>query len=205
LEEIKKDLRLLAKFIPEPSHAIIINIDPLKNAIKNKFSTSHLYDGTLVYCKFYLILELLKLLNKEHLFRYFSQVLQFKGVVSSTQLVDQPYLLIGQRFTLPHFMPLTGLSEDIAQILDRRFRGEVLPDQKTEYILADTILEAVNVNSSQPESKNHALPFQNSSPIDSAMYAQIQSFFDLQDLNPLIEQILAERQVITIEGRILCD
>lgn len=197
LTAIKKQLTLLAKYYPDPLPYFMLDITPFQNMVTQNNFTPEIEEMTLAYGIFLLMDKMLYALNQQRQLIYAGKTIWIKGLITSTPISDPLFIQAGQQLSIPHFMPLTGLS---SSMIDRMFALiEKSPSSFSEedyshgFTLSRVVLENVGFDYARTDG-------QEAPPVD---FNPIIAWFEQQEVSDLIENIINSAQKDTISGRIL--
>ena len=158
--------------------------------------------------------NLRKNLNASGQIVYKKKRLFFKGIVTPIDLSDEFSYLVGQQMTPVHFMPLIGLSQNMIDDLDihlnkqNKTSNSVNQHEKTEnekkkskFSLGQTV--AFETSSQNNESDTKLITKDRNSVDLAKKFQEINSYFEKDNIYSIINQILNNREIQEIQGKIL--
>ncbi len=200
LTDIKEKLEKIAKFFAEPLSIIQLDLTPL---LKNQYYKGlNIESNDILKVKlYYFFIEKLRdiiNLNKEII--YAKKSIEIKGLITSTLITNKSRYQMGQKLTMAHFMPLIGLLEHNIQKLENKIEEKNTTEDMSDFSLANLIVVDYN-------NRNHELlcnktndnrninHFENNQLFDTV--------FDNEDFLDIVEEILKNRKLIKLSGKIL--
>ena len=152
---------------------------------------------TLAYGIFLLMDKMLYALNQKRQLIYAGKAIWIKGLITSTPISDSLFIQAGQQLSIPHFMPLTGLSsamiDSMYALIEKSPSSFSEDDYSHGFTLSRVVLE--NVGSDYARTDEQVAP--------SVDFDPIIAWFEQQEVGNLIENIIATAQNETISGHIL--
>lgn len=196
LENVIEEIKLIAKYLPEPITALKLNLHSLGKYL-NSVADESVKNSLLAYSTMYLLDNLGKELNFNRELRFNNKDLWIKGILTSFRLKDSLYCAMGQNLTIPHFMPIIGLSEVMIQDVQMRLNMTSSQIQNDEFTVADIVIKHQNVEFS---SKSNLELHQTSNIEDIKLVLEK---FVSSELIELLDSIVTQRQKIVVQGKIL--
>ncbi|MHA1745145.1 MAG: THUMP domain-containing protein [Promethearchaeota archaeon] len=197
LESIQNQITALAKYYPEPLPFFTLNISPLQARITHDKFSPEVEITTLAYGEFLLLDKMLHALNQQRTLTYAEKTIWIKGLITSTRISDVVFSQAGQQLSVPHFMPLTGLSsamiESMHAIIQKppsTFTGD---DYSQGFALSNVVLQNVEANYTQDVAQ--------SAP--SVDFDPIVAWYRQEEIGALMEKIIASALKDTVSGKIL--
>jgi adenylyl- and sulfurtransferase ThiI len=213
-KRIIENIEQNAKFLSESMKLNILNAEPLIKQIQQ----DNIHEGELEYYHKYVFLVLMenlrKNLNAGGQIIYKNKRLFFKGIITAIDLSDEFSYLVGQQITPVHFMPLIGLSKNMIEDLDNRLSeqnntsappiSQVNTEnekKKSKFSLGQTVVFG---SSDYRDESDSYLTIENKNALDLAKkYQEITSYFEKDHIYSLISQIVNNKEVQEIQGKIL--
>jgi len=205
--KIIANIKQNAKFLSESMKLNILNAEPLIKQIQQE----NIPESDLEYYYKYVIMLLMenlrKNLNASGQIAYKKKRLFFKGIITAIDLSDEFSYLVGQHITPVHFMPLIGLSQDMIDDLDIR-----LSEQNDTNTLSISQINTENERKKTKFSLGQTVAFGNSDYIDESnnntkdlakIFEEITSYFEKDNIYSLISQIVNNKEIQEIKGKIL--
>ncbi len=203
-----------AKYLSESMKLNIINAEPLIKQIQQDKIPDLELEYYFKYANMILMEKLRKNLNASGQIVYKKKRLYFKGIITAIDLSDEFSYLVGQHITPVHFMPLIGLSKNMVFYLDNRLSdqddGSTPPNsqintenekKKSKFSLGQTV--AFGISDYIDESEIN-LTSENRNSVELAKkFKEINSYFEKDNIYSLIDQILKNKEIQEIQGRIM--
>ncbi len=200
-------LHILASYLPLPLPLIYLNITRLiefwhqRHPVPDDSPVS--VEIFINYTKILLLNELCNIFNQTEEFTYLNFPLRFHGVISPHQIHQIMFLQIGQWFSMPYFVPLSGLDSEIIDQYKRHFLTSLTPENLTRSP-KESFSFIGNVLSSSFSSHpvQEELFFSNQSKI---LRNKLEELFSNQDLRDLLDEVLHQRSLTYITDIFLSD
>jgi hypothetical protein len=197
LEKITNQITALAKYYPDPLPFFTLDISSLQERIRqNKFS-HEVEETTLAYGEFLLLDKMIQSLNQQRTLTYAERTIWIKGLITSTRISDTIFSQAGQQLSIPHFMPLTGLSSAMIESMNELIRKPPSTFIDDDYSQGFTLSRVVLQNVAEDYTQDAAQTFP-SIDLDLiiAWYAQ-------EEVSALLKKIITTAQKNTVSGKIL--
>ncbi|XEO76516.1 tRNA sulfurtransferase [Candidatus Lokiarchaeum ossiferum] len=191
-----EEIKLIAKYLPEPITVLQLDLHSLGEYL-NQISDESVKNILLAYSTMYLLDNLGKEVNFNRELRFNSKDLWIKGILTSFRLTDSLYCALGQNLTIPHFMPIIGLSNEMIQDVQIRLNMTSSQTQNDEFTVADIVLNHQNGDSfSKIKPESHQISI--IKDIKLILEKNVSS-----ELIILLDSIVNQRQKILVQGSIL--
>ena len=136
-------------------------------------------------------------LNQQRTLTYAERTIWIKGLITSTRISDTIFSQAGQQLSIPHFMPLTGLSSVMIENMDALIRKPPSTftddDYSRGFALSNVVLQNVEADYTQDVAQ--------SAP--SVDFDPIVAWYRQEEIGALMENIIAAAQEDTVSGKIL--
>jgi len=213
-QKIIENIEQNAKYLSESMKLNIVNAEPLIKQIQQE----NIPEIELKYYYKYMIMLLMenlrKDLNASGQIAYKKKRLFFKGIITAIDLSDEFSYLVGQQITPVHFMPLIGLSQNMIDNLDIRLseknKNSTPPisqikteneKKKSKFSLGQTV--AFGTSDYNDES-DYSLTIENKKSVNLAKkFQEIKVYFEKDNIYSLISQIVNDKEIQEIQGKIL--
>jgi tRNA uracil 4-sulfurtransferase len=217
LDEIYEQIQLAAKFFPEPINSMEINMKSLNEFI-NRLEIDTFQKQMLEAFGKMMICELLnnKLKNLDNMtiksdktlkFMYTNKRMIIKAVISATTMRDRIDFFIGQRFDIPHFMPLIGINANIIKELHENLLYclqdfDLEANVKEGFSLANSVKRDIENTSGENTESIQRDPYDTEMNLEE-IYQKIQPITDSSEFKEIITNII-DHQITTkkITGKI---
>ena len=140
---------------------------------------------------------MLHALNQQRTLTYAEKTIWIKGLITSARISDIVFSQTGQQLSVPHFMPLTGLSSamiESMQALIRKPPSTFTDDDYSQgFALSNVVLQNVEADYTQDVAQ--------SAP--SVDFDSFVAWYKQEDVIALMETIIATAQKDTVSGKIL--
>ena len=206
-QKIIENIEQNAKYLSESMKLNMLNAEPLIKQIQQE----NILEIELKYYYKYMIMLLMeklrKNLNASGQIVYKKKRLFFKGIITAIDLSDEFSYLVGQYITPVHFMPLIGLSQNMIDDLDIR-----LSEQNDTNSLSISQITTENERKKSKFSLGQTVAFGNSDYIDESdnnikglakIFEEITLYFEKDNIYSLISQIVNDKELQEIQGKIL--
>ncbi len=206
-KKVIENIQQNAKFLSESMKLNILNAEPLIKQIQQENIPESELEYYYKYSIMILMENLRKNLNASGQIAYKKKRLFFKGIITSIDLSDEFSYLVGQQITPVHFMPLIGLSQNMIDDLDVRLSEQI--DTST---LPITQIKTENEKKKSKFSLGQTVAFGTSDYIDNSdinsedlaeKFEEITTYFEKDNIYSVISQIVNNKEIQEIKGKIL--
>jgi len=213
-QKIIEKIEQNAKFLSESMKLNILNAEPLINQIQQEKIPESDLEYYYKYAIMILMENLRKNLNAVGQIAYKKKRLFFKGLITSINLSDEFSYLVGQQITPVHFMPLIGLSQNMIDDLDNRLSEQYNTStphiskiktenekKKSKFSLGQTVAFGTLGQNNETD-KNLTKKIENTADLNKKIQ-EIKLFFEKDNISSLIDQIVNNKEIKEIQGKIL--
>jgi tRNA uracil 4-sulfurtransferase len=198
IDDILIKIHQVAKFIPEPLTVIRLNVSALETYLSTISDVNKLSIFKNYAC-LYLMDILGRELNINQELSFNKKKVKLKGMITPSTLSNELKYTFGQYFTLPHFMPIIGLSTEMIKNMD-----EQLEDKRPSYDIdtfdvADVVLDH-DLDDSVSQTINPESEISNSFSLNSS---NVQKLLDNSKLLEILDCIIQKRTKFAITPTIL--
>ncbi len=215
--KIVENIEQNAKFLSESMKLNLLNSEPLIKQIQQENIPEHELGNYYKYVNMILMEILRKNLNASGQIAYKKKRLFFKGIITAIDLSDEFSYRVGQQITPVHFMPLIGLSKKMIDDLDIRLSEQYINNsppitqintenekKKSKFSLGQTVAYGTSYKSDYINESDNILTTENKNTADLAKkFEEITSYFEKDNIYSLINQIVNNKEIQEIQGRIL--
>ena len=213
-QKIIESIEQNAKFLSESMKLNLLNAEPLIKQIQQENITENELEYYYKYAIMILMENLRKNLNAGGQIVYKKKLLFFKGIITTIDLSDEFSYLVGQQITPVHFMPLIGLSKKMIRDLDMRLceqnntsnpsiQNEKAENEKkkSQFSLGQTVVFETSMFNNKSDQK---LTINNKNTTElTEKIQEITSYFEKDHIYSLINQIVNNKEIQEIHGKIL--